>query len=186
MDYRGIFEDAVDTLRAEKRYRVFADIERIAGNFPRAIYRDQSDNQREITIWCSNDYLGMGQHPKVIAAMQETAGKLGVDQIDLLILHQALPSAFDATLEAYRALETLLADGKVLVAGGFDSSGTALASAELYDPAAGTFSRPGISHCSSRLSGGTCALTSAFTTSARIAFSVSVMSLASSSSLRCW
>jgi len=78
MDYRGIFEDAVDTLRSEKRYRVFADLERIAGQFPRAIYRDDSDNQREITIWCSNDYLGMGQHPKVIGAMQETAGKLGV------------------------------------------------------------------------------------------------------------
>jgi 5-aminolevulinate synthase len=78
MDYRGIFEDAVDALRAEKRYRVFADLERIAGQFPRAIYRDQSDNQREITIWCSNDYLGMGQHPVTIAAMQETAAKLGV------------------------------------------------------------------------------------------------------------
>jgi 5-aminolevulinate synthase len=77
MDYRGYFEDAVDALRAEKRYRVFADLERIAGRFPRAIYRDQSDNEREITIWCSNDYLGMGQHDKVIGAMQETAGKLG-------------------------------------------------------------------------------------------------------------
>jgi 5-aminolevulinate synthase len=78
MDYRGFFEDAVDTLRQEKRYRVFADLERIAGRFPRAIYRDASDNQREITIWCSNDYLGMGQHPVTIAAMQETAAKLGV------------------------------------------------------------------------------------------------------------
>jgi 5-aminolevulinate synthase len=78
MDYRGIFEDAVDTLRQEKRYRVFADIERIAGRFPTAVYRDEADNAREITIWCSNDYLGMGQHPKVIAAMQETAEKLGV------------------------------------------------------------------------------------------------------------
>jgi 5-aminolevulinate synthase len=78
MDYRGIFEEAVDTLRAEKRYRVFADIERIAGNFPKALYRDDADNSREITIWCSNDYLGMGQHPKVVSAMQETAGKLGV------------------------------------------------------------------------------------------------------------
>src|SRR6218665_3564034 len=78
MDYRGIFEDAVDALRAEKRYRVFADLERVAGKFPTAIYRDQSDNAREITIWCSNDYLGMGQHPVTIAAMQETAGKLGV------------------------------------------------------------------------------------------------------------
>ena len=78
MDYRGIFEDAVDALRQERRYRVFADLERIAGRFPRALYRDQSDNAREITIWCSNDYLGMGQNPKVVAAMQETAGKLGV------------------------------------------------------------------------------------------------------------
>ncbi len=78
MDYRGIFEDAVDSLRVEKRYRVFADLERIAGSFPRAIYRDAADNQREITIWCSNDYLGMGQHPRVIAAMQETAARLGV------------------------------------------------------------------------------------------------------------
>ena len=78
MDYRGIFEDAVDALRTEKRYRVFADLERVAGKFPTAIYRDQSDNAREITIWCSNDYLGMGQHPKVIGAMQDTAAKLGV------------------------------------------------------------------------------------------------------------
>ena len=78
MDYRGIFEDAVDTLRQEKRYRVFADLERVAVRFPTAIYRDEADNAREITIWCSNDYLGMGQHPKVIAAMQDTAAKLGV------------------------------------------------------------------------------------------------------------
>jgi 5-aminolevulinate synthase len=78
MDYRGIFEDAVDALRSEKRYRVFADLERVAGQFPRAIYRDDADNQRNITIWCSNDYLGLGQHPKVIAAMQETAGSMGV------------------------------------------------------------------------------------------------------------
>tara|TARA_R110002124_G_scaffold16882_7_gene71494 strand:+ start:57102 stop:58382 length:1281 start_codon:yes stop_codon:yes gene_type:complete len=78
MDYRGIFEDAVDALRTEKRYRVFADLERVAGQFPKAIYRDDADNQRDITIWCSNDYLGMGQHPSVISAMQETAGKLGV------------------------------------------------------------------------------------------------------------
>jgi len=77
MDYRGLFEDAIDALRREKRYRVFADLERIAGHFPKAIFRDNADNQREITIWCSNDYLGMGQHQKVIAAMQETAGKLG-------------------------------------------------------------------------------------------------------------
>ena len=78
MDYRGIFEEAVDALRQEKRYRVFADIERLAGHFPRALFRDTADNAREITIWCSNDYLGMGQHPATITAMQETAAKLGV------------------------------------------------------------------------------------------------------------
>jgi len=78
MDYRGIFEDAVDTLRQEKRYRVFADLERIAGRFPRAVYRDSADNAREITIWCSNDYLGMGQHQSVLDAMLQTATKLGV------------------------------------------------------------------------------------------------------------
>jgi 5-aminolevulinate synthase len=78
VDYRAIFQDAVDTLRQEKRYRVFADLERIAGRFPRAIYRDAADNAREITIWCSNDYLGMGQNEKVISAMQEAAGRLGV------------------------------------------------------------------------------------------------------------
>jgi 5-aminolevulinate synthase len=78
MDYRGIFEEAVDALRAEKRYRVFADLERIAGRFPRALFRDAADNAREITIWCSNDYLGMGQDAEVIAAMQDAAGRLGV------------------------------------------------------------------------------------------------------------
>ena len=78
MDYRSIFEDAVDALRQERRYRVFADLERIAGHFPRALYRDGADNAREITIWCSNDYLGMGQNDKVIATMQATASKLGV------------------------------------------------------------------------------------------------------------
>jgi 5-aminolevulinate synthase len=78
MDYIGLFEEAVDALRQEKRYRVFADLERVAGRFPVAVYRDQADNAREITIWCSNDYLGMGQHPSVISAMQDTAVKLGV------------------------------------------------------------------------------------------------------------
>ncbi len=78
MDYTGLFEDAVDVLRREKRYRVFADLERIAGRFPRATYRDSAANTKEITIWCSNDYLGMGQNKNVIAAMRETASELGV------------------------------------------------------------------------------------------------------------
>ena len=62
MDYQSIFAEAIAALHAERRYRVFADLERIAGRFPRAIWRS-GDEAREIVIWCSNDYLGMGQHP---------------------------------------------------------------------------------------------------------------------------
>ncbi|MDN5926465.1 MAG: 5-aminolevulinate synthase [Hyphomicrobiales bacterium] len=76
MNYQRFFEEAIDQLHAEKRYRVFANLERIVGRFPRAIWRDGGD-QREITVWCSNDYLGMGQHPDVIAAMQQAAGNMG-------------------------------------------------------------------------------------------------------------
>ena len=80
MDYQGIFENAVDALRQEKRYRVFADLERIAGRFPKAVYRDAQDNAREITIWCSNDYLGQGQNPVIIEAAREAASKMGAPQ----------------------------------------------------------------------------------------------------------
>jgi 5-aminolevulinate synthase len=77
MNYTAIFEEAVATLRREKRYRVFAEIERIAGRFPAATWYSP-DGPREIVIWCSNDYLGMGQHPASIAAMAETAKRVGV------------------------------------------------------------------------------------------------------------
>ena len=76
MDYRGIFQDAVDQLHSEKRYRVFANLERIVGKFPRAIYRSGT-SAREVTVWCSNDYLGMGQHEDVIAALCDTARNMG-------------------------------------------------------------------------------------------------------------
>lgn len=74
--YRGIFQDAVDQLHAEKRYRVFANLERIVGKFPRAVYRSEG-TAREVTVWCSNDYLGMGQNETVIDAMCTAAGKMG-------------------------------------------------------------------------------------------------------------
>lgn len=76
VDYNQAFETAVAAVRAEGRYRVFADIERLCGQFPTAIYHGD-DNPREITVWCSNDYLGMGQHPNVMAAMHEAVNRVG-------------------------------------------------------------------------------------------------------------
>jgi 5-aminolevulinate synthase len=74
MDHEDFFRQQLDGLRAEGRYRVFADLERHAGRFPRALDH-RSGN--EITVWCSNDYLGMGQHPAVLAAMQAAIARSG-------------------------------------------------------------------------------------------------------------
>ena len=76
MDYDPYFATALSMLRNERRYRVFADLERIAGRFPYAVHRS-SYGRREVVVWCSNDYLGMGQHPKVIDALAETAARVG-------------------------------------------------------------------------------------------------------------
>jgi 5-aminolevulinate synthase len=74
MDYDGFFGERLDALRAEGRYRVFADLERRCGRFPRAF---DHRNGAEVTVWCSNDYLGMGQHPAVLAAMEEALRAMG-------------------------------------------------------------------------------------------------------------
>jgi 5-aminolevulinate synthase len=76
MAYDRYFADALARLREERRYRVFADLERIAGRFPHATWHSP-EGARPVVIWCSNDYLGMGQHPKVIGAMVETATRMG-------------------------------------------------------------------------------------------------------------
>jgi 5-aminolevulinate synthase len=74
MDYEGFFRKRLGALHAEGRYRVFADLERRCGRFPRAF-----DHRigAEVTVWCSNDYLGMGQHPAVLAAIEENLRAVG-------------------------------------------------------------------------------------------------------------
>jgi len=74
MDFEAFFRTRLDALKAEGRYRVFADIARRAGAFPRA--RDHVRGS-DITVWCSNDYLGMGQHPDVLAAMRDALAQTG-------------------------------------------------------------------------------------------------------------
>jgi 5-aminolevulinate synthase len=76
MNYDSYFLHALTRLRDERRYRVFADLERIAGRYPHAIWHSPT-GLRSVVIWCSNDYLSMGQHPKVISAMVETALHMG-------------------------------------------------------------------------------------------------------------
>jgi len=77
MDYRRYFETAVFRLRSERRYRVFTHLERCVETFPEAVWRRPDGQTQAVTIWCSNDYLGMGQHPDVIRAMTETAARVG-------------------------------------------------------------------------------------------------------------
>jgi 5-aminolevulinate synthase len=75
MDYQSRFEDAINRLKAEERYRIFADLERDARRFPTALWRPEGEAERprEVTVWCSNDYLGMGGHPDVIEASVRAA-----------------------------------------------------------------------------------------------------------------
>ena len=77
VDYGRVFTQAIDRLHAEGRYRVFIDILRNKGNFPNARCFAGHNGPKPITVWCSNDYLAMGQHPKVIAAMEEALHDVG-------------------------------------------------------------------------------------------------------------
>ncbi len=76
-EYKRIFRKAIEDLHREGRYRVFAQLRRECGKFPRSRYYDGKGNVKEVTVWCSNDYLGMGQHPKVLAAMHEAVDDTG-------------------------------------------------------------------------------------------------------------
>lgn len=77
MDYNHIFKEKVETLQSEGRYRTFAPLERLVGNFPKAIYTAPDGTRKTVTVWCSNDYLGMGQNPVVLTAMKDAIDHFG-------------------------------------------------------------------------------------------------------------
>lgn len=102
MDYSARIDQALQSLHDEGRYRTFIDIERKKGHFPRAVWHAPDGSSRDITVWCGNDYLGMGQHPEVLSAMHEAidatgAGSGGTRNIS-------------GTTVYHKALETEIAD----------------------------------------------------------------------------
>jgi 5-aminolevulinate synthase len=76
MNFEGLLQQRLESLRREGRYRVFADLKRRRGFFPVADHF-AANGSREVTVWCSNDYLGMGQHPAVLSAMHEALDAVG-------------------------------------------------------------------------------------------------------------
>ena len=77
MNYEQFFEDAISKVKGEGRYRVFTEIARHRGDFPKATYFQADGQEKEISVWCSNDYLGMGEHPKVVDAMHQALDEVG-------------------------------------------------------------------------------------------------------------
>ncbi len=102
MDFNSRFQDLILDMKLDGRYRTFIELERVAGEFPVALWRRPDGTTRSVTVWCSNDYLGMGQHPDVLAAMHEA--------IDLSGAGAGGTRNISGTNRHHVALETELAD----------------------------------------------------------------------------
>ncbi|GHC15794.1 MULTISPECIES: 5-aminolevulinate synthase [Gemmobacter] len=108
MDYDKALDSAIQRLHDEGRYRTFIDIERRKGQFPHAVWRKPDGTEKDITVWCGNDYLGMGQHPAVLSAMHEAldatgAGSGGTRNISGTTLYHRRLEAEIADLHAKEA-----------------------------------------------------------------------------------
>ena len=77
MDYKAAFETAVEQVKGEGRYRVFADLKRYRGDFPRAAWTRDDGSRSDVVVWCSNDYVGQGQNPIVTEAMHKAIDEAG-------------------------------------------------------------------------------------------------------------
>jgi 5-aminolevulinate synthase len=139
MDYEAFFADHLRHLHDEGRYRVFAELERIVGAFPRARLHREGQSPRDVTVWCSNDYLAMGQHPTVVEAMRQAidaqgSGAGGTRNISgTNTLHAALERELAALHEKQAAL--IFTSGYVANETTLETLGALLPGCELYSDA---------------------------------------------------
>jgi 5-aminolevulinate synthase len=139
MDYEAFFASHLRRLHDEGRYRVFAELERIVGAFPRARLHREGQEPRDVTVWCSNDYLAMGQHPAVVEAMRQAidaqgSGAGGTRNISgTNTLHAALERELAALHEKEAAL--VFTSGYVANETTLQTLGALLPGCELYSDA---------------------------------------------------